>query len=150
MRALLQRVREASVTVDGNVTGAIGTGLLVFVGVTDGDSNDDRDWLVHKIVNLRIFDDDAGVMNRSIGETGGNILAVSQFTLYASTKKGQRPSWSTAARPDIAQPIFNAFVATLSTALGKAIETGVFGAHMRIALVNDGPVTIWLDSRTRE
>jgi len=150
MRALLQRVREASVTVDGNVTGAIGTGLLVFVGVTDGDSNDDRDWLVHKIVNLRIFDDDAGVMNRSIGETGGNILAVSQFTLYASTKKGQRPSWSTAARPDIAQPIFNAFVATLSTALGKAIETGVFGAQMRVALINDGPVTIWLDSRTRE
>ncbi len=150
MRALLQRVREASVTVDGNVTGAIGTGLLVFVGVTDGDSNDDRDWLVHKIVNLRIFDDDAGVMNRSIGETGGNILAVSQFTLYASTKKGQRPSWSTAARPDIAQPIFNAFVATLSIALGKPVATGVFGAQMRVALVNDGPVTIWLDSRTRE
>ncbi|HYT96399.1 MAG TPA: D-aminoacyl-tRNA deacylase, partial [Casimicrobiaceae bacterium] len=134
MRALLQRVREASVTVDGNVTGAIGTGLLVFVGVTDGDSNDDRDWLVHKIVNLRIFDDDAGVMNRSIGETGGNILAVSQFTLYASTKKGQRPSWSTAARPDIAQPIFNAFVATLSIALGKPVATGVFGAQMRVAL----------------
>jgi len=150
MRALLQRVREASVTVDGNVTGAIGAGLLVFVGVTDGDSNDDRDWLVHKIINLRIFDDDAGVMNRSIRETGDNILAVSQFTLYASTKKGQRPSWSTAARPDIAQPIFNTFLATLSTALGKTIETGVFGAHMRVALVNDGPVTIWLDSRTRE
>jgi D-tyrosyl-tRNA(Tyr) deacylase len=150
MRALLQRVREASVTVDGNLTGTIGAGALVFVGVTDGDSNDDRDWLVHKIINLRIFDDDAGVMNRPIRETGDNILAVSQFTLYASTKKGQRPSWSMAARPDIAQPIFNAFVATLSTALGKTIETGVFGAHMRVALVNDGPVTIWLDSRTRE
>ena len=150
MRALLQRVREASVTIDGNVTGAIGTGLLVFVGVTDGDSNDDRDWLVHKIVNLRIFDDDAGVMNKSILDAGGSILAVSQFTLYASTKKGQRPSWSAAARPDIAQPIFNAFVATLSIALRKPIATGVFGAPMRIALVNDGPVTIWLDSRTRE
>jgi D-aminoacyl-tRNA deacylase len=150
MRAVLQRVREASVTVEGNVTGAIGAGVLVFVGVTDGDSNDDRDWLVHKIVNLRIFDDDAGVMNKSIREAGGNILAVSQFTLYASTKKGQRPSWSTAARPDIAQPIFNALVAALSVALGKSIETGVFGAHMRVALVNDGPVTIWLDSRTRE
>ena len=150
MRALVQRVREASVTVDGNVTGAIGPGALVFVGVTDGDSDDDRDWLVHKIVNLRIFDDDAGVMNKSILDAGGNILAVSQFTLYASTKKGQRPSWSTAARPDIAQPIFNAFVASLSAALGKAIETGVFGAHMLVALVNDGPVTIWLDSRTRE
>ena len=150
MRALVQRVREASVTVERNVIGAIGAGVLVFVGVTDGDSNDDRDWLVHKVVNLRIFDDDAGVMNKSILDAGGNILAVSQFTLYASTKKGQRPSWSTAARPDIAQPIFNAFVASLSAALGKAIETGVFGAHMRVALVNDGPVTIWLDSRTRE
>jgi len=150
MRTLLQRVREASVTVDGNVTGAIGAGLLVFVGVTDGDSNDDRDWLVHKIVNLRIFDDNAGVMNKPIRETDGNILAVSQFTLYASTKKGQRPSWSTAARPDIAQPVFNAFVAALSVALRKSIATGVFGAHMRVALVNDGPVTIWLDSRTRE
>ena len=150
MRALVQRVREASVTVDGNVTGAIGAGVLVFVGVTDGDSNDDRDWLVHKIVNLRIFDDDAGVMNKSIRETGGNVLAVSQFTLYASTKKGQRPSWSTAARPEIAQPIFNAFVATLSTALEKPVETGVFGARMRVALINDGPVTMWLDSRTRE
>jgi D-tyrosyl-tRNA(Tyr) deacylase len=150
MRALVQRVREASVTVDGNVTGAIGAGVLVFVGVTDGDSNDDRDWLVHKIVNLRIFDDDAGVMNKSVRETGGNVLAVSQFTLYASTKKGQRPSWSTAARPEIAQPIFNAFVATLSTALEKPVETGVFGARMRVALINDGPVTMWLDSRTRE
>jgi D-tyrosyl-tRNA(Tyr) deacylase len=150
MRALLQRVREASVTVDGNVTGTIGAGALVFVGVTDGDSNDDRDWLVHKIVNLRVFDDDAGVMNKSIIDAGGNVLAVSQFTLYASTKKGQRPSWSTAARPDIAQPIFNAFVAALSTALGRPVETGVFGAHMHVALINDGPVTIWLDSRTRE
>ena len=150
MRALVQRVREASVTVDGNVTGAIGAGVLVFVGVTDGDSNDDRDWLVHKIVNLRIFDDDAGVMNKSIRETDGNVLAVSQFTLYASTKKGQRPSWSTAARPDIAQPIFDAFVAALSVVLGKPVETGIFGAHMRVALINDGPVTIWLDSRTRE
>jgi len=150
MRALLQRVREASVAVDGDVIGAIGAGALVLVGVTDGDSDDDRDWLVHKIVNLRIFDDDAGVMNKSIVDVGGNILAVSQFTLYASTKKGQRPSWSTAARPDIAQPIFNAFARALSTALGKTVETGRFGAHMRVALVNDGPVTIWLDSRTRE
>jgi D-tyrosyl-tRNA(Tyr) deacylase len=150
MRALVQRVREASVTVDGNVTGAIGAGALVFVGVTDGDSDGDRDWLVHKVVNLRIFDDDTGVMNKSIRDAGGDILAVSQFTLYASTKKGQRPSWSTAARPNIAQPIFNAFVASLSAALGKTIETGVFGAYMRVALINDGPVTIWLDSRTRE
>src|SRR5213076_462554 len=109
MRALVQRVREASVTVDGNVTGAIGAGVLVFVGVTDGDSNDDRDWLVHKVVNLRIFDDDAGVMNKSIRETGGNVLAVSQFTLYASTRKGHRPSWSAAARPEVARPSFDAF-----------------------------------------
>ncbi|HEY3179279.1 MAG TPA: D-aminoacyl-tRNA deacylase [Casimicrobiaceae bacterium] len=150
MRVLVQRVRKASVTVDGTVTGTITDGMLVFVGVTVGDSSDDRDWLVHKLINLRIFDDDNGVMNKSIRETNGNILAVSQFTLYASTKKGQRPSWSTAARPEVAQPIFNAFVAALSVALGKPVETGLFGAHMHVALVNDGPVTIWLDSRTRE
>ena len=150
MRALLQRIREASVSVEGNVTGAIGAGALVFVGVTNGDSDDDRDWLVHKIVSLRIFDDDAGVMNKSRLDAGGNVLAVPQFTLYASTKKGQRPSWSTAARPDVAQPIFSGFVAALSAALGKPVAAGVFGAHMRVALINDGPVTLWLDSRTRE
>ena len=150
MRALVQRVREASVTVDGRVTGAIGHGLLVLAGLTEGDGADDRDWLARKIVHLRIFDDDAGVMNRSVAERGGAILAVSQFTLYASTRKGNRPSYSAAARPEIAQPAFDAFVAALAAELGKPVPTGVFGAYMQVALVNDGPVTIWLDSRDRE
>jgi D-tyrosyl-tRNA(Tyr) deacylase len=150
VRALVQRVREARVTVDGRVTGAIGSGLLVLAGVIDGDSGDDRDWLAHKIVNLRVFDDDAGVMNRSVRDVGGDILAVSQFTLYASTKKGHRPSWSAAARPEVAEPLFDALVAAMAVALGKPVQTGVFGAHMDVALVNDGPVTLWLDSRSRE
>ena len=150
MRVIVQRVREASVSVGGNVVGAIGAGIVALVGITDGDSSDDRDWLAHKLINMRIFDDDAGVMNKSIRETGGDILAVSQFTLYASTRKGHRPSWSAAARPEAAKPIFDAFVATLTVALGKPVATGVFGAHMEVALVNDGPVTVALDSRTRE
>jgi D-tyrosyl-tRNA(Tyr) deacylase len=150
MRALLQRVAEARVTVDGRVTGAIGPGLLVLAGLTDGDNADDRDWLVRKIVQLRVFDDADGVMNRSVIDVGGGILAVSQFTLYASTRKGNRPSYAAAARPEAAQPGFDAFVAALSAALGAPVPTGVFGAHMHVALVNDGPVTIWLDSRERE
>ena len=150
MRALLQRVAEARVTVDGRVTGAIGPGLLVLAGLTDGDDADDRDWLARKIVQLRVFDDADGVMNRSVIDAGGGILAVSQFTLYASTRKGNRPSYAAAARPEAAQPGFDAFVAALSAALGRPVPTGVFGAHMHVALVNDGPVTIWLDSRERE
>ncbi len=150
MRALVQRVREAQVTVEGHTVASIGTGMLVLIGIAEGDSNEDRDWLAHKLVNLRIFDDEAGIMNRSIRDVGGEMLAVSQFTLYASTRKGHRPSWSAAARPEVAQPIFDAFVATLHAALGKPVATGVFGAHMNVALVNDGPVTIALDSRTRE
>ena len=150
MRALVQRVREATVTVDGRVVAAIGPGLLVLAGLTEGDGVDDRDWLARKIVHLRIFDDDAGVMNRSVLECGGAILAVSQFTLYASTRKGNRPSYSAAARPELAQPGFDAFVATLAAELGRPVPTGVFGALMQVALVNDGPVTIWLDSRNRE
>jgi D-tyrosyl-tRNA(Tyr) deacylase len=150
MRALVQRVREASVTVEGRVTGAIGQGLLLLAGLTEGDGSDDRDWLARKIVQLRIFDDEAGVMNRSVVDCGGAILAVSQFTLYASTRKGNRPSYSAAAPPGVAQPGFDAFVASLASLLGKPVPTGVFGAHMQVALVNDGPVTIWLDSRVRE
>jgi D-tyrosyl-tRNA(Tyr) deacylase len=150
VRALVQRVREAAVTVDGRVTGAIGAGLLVLAGLTEGDGAEDRDWLARKIVGLRVFDDDAGVMNRSVLETGGAVLAVSQFTLYASTRKGNRPSYSAAARPAIAQPGFDAFVVALAALLGKPVPTGVFGAHMHVALVNDGPVTLWLDSRARE
>jgi D-tyrosyl-tRNA(Tyr) deacylase len=150
MRALVQRAREASVTVDGRIVGQIGPGLLVLAGVRSDDRDDDRDWLVRKIVALRIFDDEAGAMNRSVQEVGGNILAVSQFTLFASTKKGARPSWSAAARPEFAAPAFMQFVAALAAAIGRPVATGVFGAAMHVALINDGPVTIWLDSRVRE
>ena len=150
MRALIQRVREAAVRVDGRVVGAIGPGLLVLAAVATDDANADREWLARKIVALRIFDDEAGVMNRCVADTGGAILAVSQFTLFASTRKGARPSWSGAAPPAIAQPQFDAFVGTLAAALGKAVATGAFGAAMQVALVNDGPVTLWLDSRQRE
>jgi D-tyrosyl-tRNA(Tyr) deacylase len=150
VRALVQRVREASVSVDGRTVGATGAGLLVLAGIAIDDGDDDRDWLARKIVALRIFDDDAGVMNRSVADAGGDILAVSQFTLYASTKKGNRPSWSGAAPPDVAAPKFEAFVGALVTALGKPVPTGIFGAAMQVSLVNDGPVTIFLDSRQRE
>jgi D-tyrosyl-tRNA(Tyr) deacylase len=150
MRALVQRVTEATVTVGGRNVGAIGPGLLVLVGVTADDTVEDRDWLARKIVQLRIFDDESGVMNRPVSDTGGGVLAVSQFTLYASTRKGNRPSYAAAARPEVAQPQFEAFVASLAAALGKTVPTGIFGAHMSVQLVNDGPVTIWLDSRARE
>ena len=149
MRALIQRVREASVNVGGHVVGAIGPGILVLAAMAADDGEADRDWLARKIVALRIFDDDDGVMNRSIIDTGGAILAVSQFTLFASTRKGSRPSWSGAAPPLVAKPKFDDFVAALARERGQAIATGVFGAVMQVALVNDGPVTIWLDSRER-
>jgi D-aminoacyl-tRNA deacylase len=150
MRALLQRVREASVTVDGSTVASIRHGLLVLCGVSAADTDADRTWLSRKIVSLRIFDDDAGVMNRSIVQSGGEVLAVSQFTLYASTRKGARPSYSGAAPPEVAAPAFAAFVHTLERDLGKSVPTGVFGAPMQVSLVNDGPVTIWLDTATRE
>ena len=150
MRALIQRVREARVSVDGRIVGAIGPGLLVLAAVAVDDADADRAWLARKIVALRIFDDAAGVMNRSVVDTDGAILAVSQFTLYASTRKGARPSWSDAAPPEIARPGFDAFVGALARGLGKGVATGEFGAAMQVALVNDGPVTIWLDSRRRD
>jgi len=150
MRAAIQRVREAVVTVDDRAVARIGVGLLVLCGVAPSDSIAGADWLAHKIVALRIFDDDAGVMNRSVRDNGGEILAVSQFTLHASTKKGARPSYSGAATPEIARPMFDAFVAALERELGRQVATGVFGAHMMIALTNDGPVTLWIDSETRE
>ena len=150
MRAAIQRVREAVVTVDDRTVARIGAGLLVLCGVAPSDSIAGADWLAHKIVALRIFDDDAGVMNRSVRDNGGEILAVSQFTLHASTKKGARPSYSGAATPEIARPMFDAFVAALERELGRQVATGVFGAHMKIALTNDGPVTLWIDSETRE
>jgi D-tyrosyl-tRNA(Tyr) deacylase len=150
LRAVVQRVREASVDVDRKTLASIGPGLLVLVGIGTGDRDDDRDWLVRKIVDLRIFDDEHGVMNRSIVDVGGDVLAVSQFTLYASTRKGNRPSWSNAAPPGTAMPVFDGLVAALSQRLGKRVPSGVFGAHMQVVLVNDGPVTIILDSRVRE
>ena len=150
MRVVLQRVLEASVTVDGRVTGSIGRGLLALAGVAPDDTAEDREWLARKIVQLRVFGDELGVMNRSVADIGGEVLAVSQFTLYASTRKGNRPSWSAAAPPEVARPGFEAFVATLARELGRAVPTGVFGADMRIPLVNDGPVTIVIDSRARE
>jgi D-tyrosyl-tRNA(Tyr) deacylase len=150
MRALIQRVREARVTVAGRVTGEIGPGLLVLAAVAADDTDADRDWLARKIASLRIFDDDEAVMNRSVIDVGGGILAVSQFTLYASTRKGARPSWSSAAPPGEARPQFERFVEALARASGRSVATGEFGAMMQVALVTDGPVTIWIDTRERE
>ncbi len=149
MRALIQRVREASVSVGDRIAGAIGPGLVVLAAMAAEDADEDRDWLARKIVALRIFDDESGVMNRSVVDANGAILAVSQYTLYASTRKGNRPSWSGAAPPVIAKQMFDDFVAALARERGQPIATGVFGAMMQVALVNDGPVTIWLDSRDR-
>jgi D-tyrosyl-tRNA(Tyr) deacylase len=150
VRALLQRVREARVSVEAGIVASIERGILVLCGVRPDDTAEDRDWLAHKIASLRIFDDEAGVMNRSLADVGGDVLAVSQFTLYASTRKGARPSYSGAAPPDVAAPAFAEFVRALERELGRSVPTGVFGARMEVALVNDGPVTIWLDSAARE
>lgn len=150
MRVVAQRVREASVSVGGEVTGRIRAGLLVLAGFENDDAPADLDWMAGKLARLRVFPDDAGVMNRSVMETGGEILAVSQFTLYASTKKGNRPSWGRAARGEVSGPLFAAFVERLSQTLGQPVPTGVFGADMQVSLVNDGPVTICLDSRQPE
>lgn len=150
MRVVLQRVSEASVTIDGRVKSAIGRGLLVLVGIEDADTLEDLQWLSGKIVQMRIFNDSQGVMNCSVLDTGGDILVVSQFTLHASTKKGNRPSYIRASKPPVAIPLYEAFVAELSAALGKPVGTGEFGADMKVALVNDGPVTIVMDSKDRE
>ena len=147
MRAVVQRVREAAVSVDGAAVGAIGHGLLVLCGITASDSAADRDWLARKIVSLRIFNDENGVMNRSLNEVGGQLLAVSQFTLFASTRKGARPSYSAAAPPEIAAPMFASFVDALEREAGRPVATGRFGADMQVSLVNDGPVTFWLEAR---
>ena len=150
MRVVVQRVREASVTVDGQVASRIGAGLAILVGIAVDDTADDGEWLARKITDLRIFDDESGVMNRSVRDTGGELLAVSQFTLYASTRSGNRPSWSRAARSDVAKPRFDAFVDALAVRIGRPVATGTFGANMAVALINDGPVTLWLDSRSKE
>ena len=146
MRILIQRVISANVVVDGSVTGAIDNGLLLLVGVTHADTESTEDRMADKIVKLRIFSDEKGLMNRSVLDVGGGLLAVSQFTLYADAKNGNRPSYTNAARPDQASPAFDRLVAKLALRLGKSVPTGVFGADMKVTLVNDGPVTIWLDS----
>ncbi len=150
MRTLLQRVSQASVTINGQIKSAIGTGILVLVGIEDSDNDSDIDWLAGKICRLRIFPDEAGVMNKSLVEVGGALLVVSQFTLHASTKKGNRPSYIQAARPETAIPLYHKFVQQLSTESGAAVLTGEFGADMKVELINDGPVTIWMDSKNKE
>lgn len=150
MRILIQRVKEASVTVDGKVISLIDNGLLLFVGITDDDTRDDILWLTKKIANIRLFDDENGVMNLSVMDTDGDILAVSQFTLMASTKKGNRPSYIKAAKPEISVPLYEEFCSEMELALNKPIQRGVFGADMKVRLLNDGPVTIFMDSKNRE
>jgi D-tyrosyl-tRNA(Tyr) deacylase len=150
MRAVIQRVAEARVSIGGVVKGAIQNGLLVLLAVEEADTAEDIEWLSGKIVRLRVFDDDNGVMNRSVQEAGGGILLVSQFTLFASTKKGNRPSYSRSARPEIAVPLYEQFIQRVAQDLGKPVQTGEFGADMQVSLTNDGPVTILIDSKARE
>lgn len=150
MRAVIQRVSRASVTIEGNINAAIGSGLLVLVGIEDADTVEDIEWLSGKIVNMRIFDDANGVMNESLIDKGGDLILVSQFTLHASTKKGNRPSYIRASKPDIAIPLYEKMVAQLSKDLGKPIGTGIFGADMKVELLNDGPVTIVIDTKDKE
>ena len=150
MRAVIQRVSEASVTIDGKVKSEIETGLLILLGIEPEDKEEDIKWLCKKIANLRIFDDENGVMNKSVQDIDGNIIVVSQFTLHASTKKGNRPSYIRAAKPDIAIPLYEHFVRLLGFEIKKAIQTGKFGADMKVRLLNDGPVTILMDSKKRE
>ena len=150
MRAVIQRVSEASVSIGRSIHGSIGRGFLILLGVCEEDTLEDVDWLVRKVVALRVFDDEAHVMNRSIMETGGNVLVVSQFTLYASYKKGNRPSWLRAARHEISIPLYEAFCQRLSEAMGRPVATGQFGADMKVSLVNNGPVTICMDTKNKE
>lgn len=150
MRVLIQRTKHASVTIEGRCKSAIKQGLLVLVGIEDSDGKEDIEWLCKKIVNLRIFDDENGVMNRSVVDIDGEILVVSQFTLHASTKKGNRPSYIRASKPEIAIPLYEAFCKELSISLGKEVGTGEFGADMKVELLNDGPVTIWMDTKNKE
>jgi D-tyrosyl-tRNA(Tyr) deacylase len=150
MKVVMQRVSEASVLIDGLETRSIGQGLMILLGITHDDTNEDIEWLCKKIVQMRIFPDEEGVMNKSILESAGDILLISQFTLHASTKKGNRPSYINAARPEIAIPLYEQFITQLQSDLGKNISTGKFGADMKVSLVNDGPVTIVVDSKAKE
>jgi D-tyrosyl-tRNA(Tyr) deacylase len=150
MRAVLQRVKKASVTIDGHIKSSVGNGLMVLLGIEETDMQEDIKWLAGKITRLRIFDDENGVMNLSVQDVGGEVLVVSQFTLHASTKKGNRPSYIKAARPETAIPLYRSFVKELSVLLGKPVATGEFGAEMDIALINSGPVTIIIDTKNKE
>ncbi len=150
MRILIQRVKRASVTIENSIKSLINNGLLVFVGICEEDNQEDIEWLVKKVVNIRLFDDNDGVMNLSVKDVEGEILAVSQFTLMASTKKGNRPSYIKAAKPEISIPLYEKFCQELESAMNKSIKTGVFGADMKVELINDGPVTIFIDSKNRE
>ena len=150
MRVVLQRVSQASVIINGETVASIGKGLLLLLGIEEADTAEDIEWLSGKIIRLRVFPDDEEVMNRSVMEAGGEIIVVSQFTLHASTKKGNRPSYIRAAKPETAIPLYNQFIKSLETMVGKPVQTGDFGAMMDVSLVNDGPVTIIIDSRTRE
>lgn len=150
MRTIVQRVREASVAVDAKCVAEIGQGMLLLVGFEDADTSDDLEWTAQKVANLRIFDDAEGVMNRSVKDVEGELLVVSQFTLYASVKKGNRPSYIRAAKPDVAVPLYESFRETMSQYLGKRVKTGIFGADMKVSLVNDGPVTIVIDTKHKE
>lgn len=150
MRVVIQRVSRASVRVNGDVCGSIGWGLLVLVGVEDSDTIDDVQWLAGKVANIRLFDDENGVMNLSVKDKGFDVLLISQFTLHASTKKGNRPSYIRASKPDHAIPIYEELIAELEKELGKTIQKGIFGADMKVDLLNDGPVTIWIDSKQKE
>ena len=149
MRVVIQKVTEASVSINNQIVASINKGLLVLVGIEDGDTNEDIAWLSAKIVNLRVFDDDNGVMNLSVKEVEGEVLIVSQFTLHASTKKGNRPSYIKAARPEVAIPIYKAFIKQVESLLGKRVPTGQFGAMMQVSLCNDGPVTILIDTKNK-
>ncbi len=150
MRLVIQRVSQAAVEIEGKVHGAIGSGLMILAGIEESDGREDIEWLAKKCANLRIFDDENGVMNRSLLETGGDILLISQFTLHAMTAKGNRPSYIRAAKPQTAIPVYNEFIAALEGWLNKKIATGIFGADMKVTLTNDGPVTIIIDSKRRE
>ncbi len=150
MRAVIQRVSKASVSVDEKVVGEIGAGLLVFLGIEDADGEEDMRWLSGKIISLRIFNDESGVMNKSLLDVAGSILLVSQFTLHASTKKGARPSYIRAAKPTVAIPVYERMIKQLQSDLGKKIQTGIFGSDMKVELLNDGPVTIIIDTRNKE
>ena len=150
MRAVIQRVTKASVTIEGKIHGEIDKGLLVLLGIEDADGPDDIEWLSGKIVNMRIFNDENGVMNISLNDINGDILLISQFTLHASTKKGNRPSYSKVSKPEIAIPLYERMIQQLSTDLGKQIQTGIFGADMEVELLNDGPVTIVVDTKNKE